>query len=469
MPQTRYLFLVLHALILCTMFSACDTPNANNQHISAASDGAFAADDHVLIVADVHLDPFDRKEFVDELAAAPIEQWENIFSRGANAGRPSSYGHDANGALFLSSLHAMREAMPHPSYVLLAGDLLAHDFHRRFMWTASKNDQAAYRSFVDKTTDFITYELTKTYPHTQIFPTIGNNDGYCGDYSSTPHDAYLAHQAAVWAPFIDPQHRFPDIASTIARGGYYRAQTASGLRILSLNSVFLAKTYDNSCGDANEHPGDEEMLWLHSILADQMVQPATVLLTHIPLGIDGFKTFFHLGFPVPLLTPVYQTALLNEIDNPDHGIATMITGHLHDVGYRQTHEGAKDNKPIVIMPSISPIFGNTPAFTVAWISKRGVIDDMAVHRLQSVSTSAATWENVVDFNQRYQLNGVTTSSIAFLHDKTGSDRRFRAIVERDSVGDAPALAITTLDWKALWCTNSALTPQAFLHCEGADH
>ena len=461
----RSLRLALHALIIASLFVACG-PSAREPE-SPTFGPARAGDDRVLIVADIHLDPFDRKELVDELAAAPIERWERIFSRAPNA--LSSYGHDANASLYLSGLRAMREAIPRPSYLLLAGDLLAHDFHRRFIWSATRNDAFSYRRFVEKTSDFVRYELAKSFPQTRIFPTIGNNDGYCGDYRSTPHDAFLAHQAAGWAPLIGPRGQWPQVTATFARGGYYSAETASGLRILSLNTVFLAKLYENRCGDSAERPAEEELRWLHRELEQLPQGRPTLLLTHIPLGIDGFKTFFHLGFPVPLLKPAYQALLRKEIDAPGHGVATVITGHLHDVGYRQTDEGRKDDKPIVVVPSISPVFGNAPAFTIASISKRGVIDDMSVHRLETRSLRAPTWANVVDFNARYHLNGVTAQSIERLHLRTGADRCLRAVVERDSVGDAPALAIVTLDRKAMWCTNGALTPEAFLRCDGAKY
>jgi sphingomyelin phosphodiesterase acid-like 3 len=466
--RLRSLSFALQVMFCVSLISGCDTPlHADRTNESTVS--TFDRDDRVLIIADVHLDPFDRGELVDRLADAPLNEWESIFSSGPAAKHLSTYGHDANATLFLSSLRAMHQALPHPSYVLLAGDLLGHNFRRHFKTLAKKNDEVSYRRFVDKTSDFIRYELTTVYPHTQIFPTIGNNDGYCGDYASTPHDAYLAHQAAEWAPIIDPDKHFPNIESTFARGGYYRAETPDGLRIVSLNSVFLAKTYHNACGVANEQPAEEELKWLHREF--ELTEPAkpSIVLTHVPMGIDGFKTFFHLGFPVPLLKPEYQTALRDEIDAPKHAVATMITGHLHDVGYRQTDEGKKDNVPIVVMPSVSPIFGNTPAFTVAWISKRGVIDDMAVHRFQSAPGGATNWINVLDFNSRYGLHGVTADGIEKLHLHTGTDRLFRAVVERDSVGNAPVLAITTLDRKALWCTSGALTPEAFLHCTGADH
>lgn len=447
------------------MVVACDQSGVQDD-TAVSSERLYAADARVLIVADVHLDPFNRHEIVDQLADAPIERWETIFApHGASSARTSSYGHDTNAALWLSSVHAMKEAIPHPAYILLAGDLLGHDFKKRFMWTASNNDQAAYRRFLDKTTDFVTYELTKTYPHTQILPTIGNNDGYCGDYASTPHDAYLAHQAAMWAPLIDPQHRFPDVATTLARGGYYRAETANGLRFVSVNSVFLANLYENHCGDTSEHPGAEELSWLRTTLSEPKTAP-TLLLTHVPVGIDGFKTFFRLGFPVPLLLPKYQVAFLDIVNSAKSHVTAIITGHLHDVGYRQTDEGAADNKPVLITPSISPIFGNTPAFSIAYISKDGAIDDFEVHRLQSLTNGSPTWHHVVNFNERYHLHGVNAASIDELHEEEGDSRSVRALLQRDSVGNAPVLAVTTLDWKSLWCTSGALTQQAFLKCEG---
>ena len=141
------------SLLFCGLLAACAQPNLIDREAAARGNTSAVADTRVLIVADVHLDPFDHKDIVDQLAAAPITQWEAIFRQG-NGGRTASYGHDANAALFFSSLQAMKASIPHPAYILLAGDLLAHDFYKRFAWTATENDDLSYHRFIDKTSDY---------------------------------------------------------------------------------------------------------------------------------------------------------------------------------------------------------------------------------------------------------------------------------------------------------------------------
>ena len=67
---------------------------------------------------------------------------------------------------------------------------------------------------------FLAWELQAAFPRARLLPVIGNNDGYCGDYQSTPHDAFLAHMAAAWAASVGA----PDPNAFIAQfstGGYY--------------------------------------------------------------------------------------------------------------------------------------------------------------------------------------------------------------------------------------------------------
>ncbi len=457
---------VLACLLLCSALlplARCASQHASDVQVTPPAPRLAASDEQVLALADIHLDPFDRHEIVDQLAQAPVERWASIFHQGMHAAHLSSYGHDANGALFLSGIDEMRRSVPHPRFLLLAGDLLAHNFYQRFVWAASKNDAVSYRRFVDKTVRFIFYELTQAYPHTQIFPTIGNNDGYCGDYASTPHDAYLARQALLWAPLVDPQHRFADIPTTIARGGYYRASTASGLRIISLNSVYLSQNYQNRCGIASEQPAQSELAWLRSLWASTPAAP-TIVLTHIPVGIDGFKTFFQPGFPVSLWRPEYQAAFLPQVNTPAHHVTALFTGHLHDLGYRQSDAGGGENRPLVVLPSLSPIFGNSPAFSEVWFSRQGAIDDLRVHRFEAPLHGAPRWQTTLDFRQRYHLPALTARSIAALQRTAARNADLRLQLQRDSVGNAPALALTTLDWRASWCTSVALTAQTYLRC-----
>ena len=85
----------------------------------------------VLLFSDVHFDPMADPLLVDRLAAAAPVEWAAILDRSPDKSL-GRYGADTNWPLLRSALAAMKAALPHPAFVLITGDFLAHMFRGKF-------------------------------------------------------------------------------------------------------------------------------------------------------------------------------------------------------------------------------------------------------------------------------------------------------------------------------------------------
>jgi sphingomyelin phosphodiesterase acid-like 3 len=449
--------------------AGCQTPVGSN---AGAPSVATHADRelHILVVADLHIDPFRNGPLVNKLEAEPIEGWPYLLQSDDKAPY-ASVGRDANPSLILSAFSFMHQVVPHPDVVFVAGDLLGHAFHDHFLETAHDTSDAAYQRFVDKTAEITPLALHALYPHAQILPTVGNNDGYCGDYRSTPRDKFLAHQTAQWEPYTNMHGLAPHFAQTYANAGYYEAHLPNGLRVLGLNSVLFSAAYENACGDPDTNPAGDELTWLHARLSEPNAPP-TLILTHIPVGIDAFKTFLHLGKPLSFYNDDVQNTVIHDVQMPTAHVTAFVTGHLHDVAYRviPAHTAfSPTGIPVYSAPAISPIFGNAPAFAELDVSPQGRIDNITVYELGTQVPHFRTqpgWYRAYDFNSRYGLNGVTGASIRHLHELEQSNLTLRQTVERDRVGGGPAGAIGGISWRTSWCSELTLDIKSYLGCEG---
>ena len=118
---------------------------------------------------------------------------------------------------------------------------------------------------------------------------IGNNDSYCGDYQSTPHDAFLAHMAAAWAASVGASDPNAFIAQ-FSTGGYYSVPLpVDHAQAIVLNDVFWSANYKNACGDPKADPGGDELRWLQSTQAALPAGTPVWVIAHIPPGVDVLR------------------------------------------------------------------------------------------------------------------------------------------------------------------------------------
>ncbi len=425
-----------------------------------------------LVVSDIHFDPFADPALVERLISAPASAWPALFAAQAKR-RPSGYTHDTNAALLASALAKMRRVTSDPGVIIVPGDFLSHEFDRRFRGTARHRDRATYsatyRAFVLKTMDYVAGELHRAFPRAQILPAIGNNDGFCGDYNSTPNDAFLAHIARTWAPLVNVAGRAPNFIRTFSEGGYYEARLPPReMRVVVPNSVFWSTRYRDRCDVMNARPGDAELDWLAKTLGRHAAGERTWLMTHIPPGVDTFKTTLRFGVPSPLYESRAQVRFLGAVNDKRAAVRAMIAGHLHGTWFRQSAAGSSDDVAILIAPSLSPIFGNDPSFLELQVSPQTAqIADFRAYSLGGLLGAygpAPIWHEAYDADAAYGMRDITATSLADLHRREANTPSLRRALERNAVSNGIARLVTEFDWRSSWCAETGLTRDAFVAC-----
>jgi len=246
-----------------------------------------------LSVSDIHFNPFADPAIVAKLDAAEVSQWEAILAS-STVTAFSTYGSDVNDPLFRSAIGEMRKQLPSPAFVLISGDLLAHDFDKNYQQYATDKSRTAYTAFVAKTNAYIASVFRAAYPGVRIYPTLGNNDSDCGDYAVVPNGTFLTDFRDVWSPIVRSRsfdRRFPT-------GGYYHADVPAlkNVRIIALNTNFFSTNYKNPCGTPGPDPGVRELEWLDAELGLARKEGKRVwLLFHIPPGMDVYDSVEYSG------------------------------------------------------------------------------------------------------------------------------------------------------------------------------
>jgi sphingomyelin phosphodiesterase acid-like 3 len=413
-----------------------------------------------LSVSDIHFNPFADPALVAKLEAADVSQWDAIFASSTMTAFSAS-GSDVNDPLLRSALGEMRKQLPSPAFVLISGDFLAHDFDKTYQQTATDKSQAAYTAFVTKTVAYLASALRKAYPGVRIYPTLGNNDSDCGDYAVAPNGAFLANFRDAWTRIVGSRsfhRRFP-------AGGYYHADVPGlkDVRIIALNTNFFSTNYKNPCGTPGPDPGMRELEWLDAELRLARAEHKRVwLLFHIPPGMDVYDTETYGGTCPELKAQTfwkdeYAQKYLRITAAHRKTILGSFAGHTHQDEFRMA-----SGNFIHMTPSVSPIFGNNPAFEIIDVRRSGAIADYTAWHLPNVTLP---WSREYAFDEAYGKPRYDAATLTELAAAIGSDPATRAkYFANSSSGNAKSAAEALAKWQGYWCGLQAMTESAFTTC-----
>ena len=247
-----------------------------------------------LIVSDIHFNPMADPSLVGALAAADPTQWETVLER-SKLTRFSQYGQDTNWWLLRSALDEMRATLPHPAFIMLPGDLLAHKYPQTYAMVTHDNDREHYRAFVLKTLHFLALEFRKRFGDTKILVTPGNNDEECGDNSMQAHGEFLNDTAELARETVEADRGFKNEWKAM---GIYNVPhpVVPGVRVISLNTAFFSYRYQpasfsQGCAPVASNAASDLLAWLESSLATaRQAHEKVWLLFHVPPGIDVTAT-----------------------------------------------------------------------------------------------------------------------------------------------------------------------------------
>jgi hypothetical protein len=370
-------------------------------------------------VSDIHLAPNDRDP------------------------NPSPYGSDTDPVLFRSLLAELHLRDPDPPVVIIAGDFLAHEFNRR---------NAA------GTMAHIAARFNALYPHAQFLITLGNNDSPCGDYAAPIGGPFLAATAKAWAPLVDRRGAAPNFAKTFAHDGSYVATLPiPGLRAVAINDVSFSLRTNDSCA-AGINPRSNSLGDLTRSLHQAPPGSHTWLLLHIPPGIDAYSTSYlaHRLAVIPFMRPNVRAALDAAIADPYNDISLVVAGHTHKFAYRIS-SGAHP-VPMLLVPSVSPIFSNAPSFLELGVGPRGTIGTV-----REISYRSGAWQPLGDL-AALGVRAFDAPQLLALQARLAQSRSDREQFARLYSGGAPP-EITESNWRTYWCSATAFSASAFQRCD----
>lgn len=369
------------------------------------------ASDHkeFISIADIHFSPFVGCEqlarpciIVSQLRKENYQRWAQVLSK-YNIKNPIRYYQDTNYSLLKLTLLELQKVnqQEHPYFVLILGDFLAHDFRKKYIQYSGDSSFTGYQQFVKKTLQFLTYQIEQIFPKIDIYPAIGNNDSYTGDYEIVTKGKFFRETATTWDEFIKNKTNLENFRHSFPVAGYYAVilPTHGSLRLVMLNTVlFSAKIKENNVKEAAK----KELAWLKSQLALAEVQHQSVLIAfHIPFGIDGYSTIMSLFETImPFWRPETSQEFAAILKQFPTTIVGILPAHIHTDIFRLVVLKQGIDIPVTFTPSISPIFGNNPGIKVFSY-------DDSTSRLSGFNTyfyalNSLKWGKVYSFSNIYQ-------------------------------------------------------------------
>lgn len=335
------------------------------------AEGQIQSSNEFISVADIHFNPFASCKvslrtckIVAELRAADYQQWDGIFKK-YDDGVLAKSGEDTNYRLFKLMITELKQLKQEgrPEFGLLLGDFLAHNFRRQYLEFAHDPSARGYAQFVQKTLQFMTSQLHQVFDDVDLYPVVGNNDSYTGDYSVVPQGKFFQNTAVTWSTLISDKTNRSSLLSTFPTAGYYSVQLPEKkLRIVLLDTVLFSTNTSRRNADAAR----QQLKWLDAELNSASQQKQFVVLAfHIPMGIDVIKTIRNrFGSITQFWRDEYTQKFEEEIRKFPGIIKLILPAHIHMDSFQLIAANQIANIPVIFTPSISPNFGNHPGFKV---------------------------------------------------------------------------------------------------------
>lgn len=447
-----------------------------------------AATVQALFVSDIHFEPFRDPAKTVKLAAAPWSEWEAILAEPDSSDQAARWaeverscpgrGEDTAFALYASSLAAMKKDAGNAKFAIVSGDLIAHSFTCKFGAVFPGATPVAYRAFVEKTVAFVLGALRQALPGVPVYAALGNNDSDCGDYRLDANGEFLGAEASDFTRGFPEADREQAVRS-FAAGGYYTVNLPAPLqrtRLLVLDDLFMSRRYE-TCGGKEDHgPATEQMAWLEQQLNVARRRHEKVwMVAHIPPGVDPYSTATK---GKNICTENKPTMFLSSEELPEtlarYGdvIPLVIFAHTHmdEMRLLTPPEGSTQQKAVAVkmVPSISPVDGNNPAFTLAKIDPAtAMMKDYRVIAASNKTGVDTRWSEEYDYAKAYEEPAFSAEALRRLISRFDADRNAetsasRTYIRNYEVGEP--MRELNLFWPQYVCALKNDTGEAFAAC-----
>jgi sphingomyelin phosphodiesterase acid-like 3 len=505
----------LFCLFLLTGASLAQSPHPTaTNHRSQATPPVQSAQQpkntvSALLVSDIHFEPFGDPAKAPQLAAAPASQWQAILAAPPSPDAQKRFqslqqtcnvrGADTSFALFESSLKAMRIHASGVGFVALSGDLVSHAFQCEYHELFPHSPPGGYRSFVEKTMAYVIGELDTAFPGTPVYVALGNNDTDCGDYRLDAHSEFLATTGKEVTKDLPAAER-KAAEESFAAGGYYSVSLPAPInnaRLLVLNDLFMSKNYAACSGKAAPEAAEAELAWLQQQLDEARANKQKVwVMGHIPPGVDLYSTVRKLtdvcGGQKPVMFLSSETLAETLAENSDVvQLAIFAHTHMDEIkllkaempgAYPNAYPGAPGHFTIEakgfiaepkavavkLVPSISPIHGNSPSFVVAQVDRSSAaLKDYRVFAASNQTGVNAQWTEEYDFAQSYKTAEFTAPAVNKLVSGFAADYSAKSPASQQYIRNflaGTSSPLLSLVWPEYVCSLSNDPAQAFRAC-----
>jgi sphingomyelin phosphodiesterase acid-like 3 len=443
----------------------------------------------VLLVSDIHFEPFWDPDKVSKLNAATVDKWDSILAPPASAGRKQTFDAflqkcgcgdgDTSSVLFDASLKAMKDNASGAAFVTVSGDLISHQFKKKYFTAIPGASDTDYHAFVEKTIQYVVDKLDAQFPKALVYVALGNNDSDCDDYLIDEGSPFLKETALEVAKNFPTAER-KKAEETFGDEGYYSVALPAPIknaRLLVLDDLFMSKNYRTCAGHRDPSAATAQIKWLAQRLADARAANQKLwIMGHIPPGIDLYST---ARKGINVCTGGDPVMFLSSEEMPDaiapYGdvvqLAIFAHTHMDELRLLKDQSAGAPSKPpvpIKMVSSISPIHNNLPSITVAQVdpATAAVVDYHVFSSPDLTGDSNAKWKGY-DFGQSYKLAAFSSSTLsqliaAFAADPGGTTQDSKNYIGDFSAGHSSGTL--RLAWPQYVCSLSNHTKQTFKAC-----
>lgn len=463
----------LFFLMLASALAVCGCGSVNTPAPTPAA-SAY----QVLTVSDLHFNPLYDPTLYSALVGADASQWAGIF-QGSTVTRPSAWGADTNYPLLTVALASMKQQMGASPVVLFTGDLLGHNIPQMFYTgyyntsqypTADATAVAAMQQFMDKTLTFVGAEVRADVGNAPVIYVVGNIDTYSGGIG--PDSTFLGNNAGtIYTQFLAGSANQQTFLSTFTSGGYYSAQpVGSNLVVLGLNTNSFVD------GSPTNAEAGAELAWLNSQLASAQAAGQKVwVLMHVPPGANpqGMASVTPGQLDENNVTMIwdagYQSMFMQTLASYPGVVTLMLAGHTHMDEYRILPTG----DVLEQLPSISPCFGNNPAFKVLTVASNTLMATNYQSFDYDLSIMPAQFSSLYTLSMTYGAQGTLNNSLTQLYPQLVGNASTRntnsyyfasGSTAVNPSSNTPWNPINSADWPFFACTISKTDEPDYINC-----
>ena len=464
-----FLFVLVNTLLISGCGGGCDA----------------TSEPSVVVFSDLHFipsSPTPDPVLFQKLVAADPSEWAGIY-QASSIKTPAPWKADTNYPSLVLALASIKQNLGSGSVIIFTGDLLGHGIPQIFYTytngteeAASPADVVAMKAFTTKTLTFVMAQIRASVGNIPVVFALGNSDSYTGygptspDSSFSTDSTFLPDTAELfYTKFLNGAGDHQEFLNTFKAAGYYSADLpGTNLTVIGLNTIIFSILFAPALPADNNATVATQLKWFDARLAAANAAGKKVwLLMHVPPGADVGTTAGtvdasgHIASATMQWEPAYQASFLQILSKYPGVISMTLGAHTHVDEYRQM----SPNDVLEVTPSISPYFGNNPAFKIFTFSPDTYKPTGYRSMNYDLATNPGQFDNFYSFSTAYGMQGPLDLSLAQLFPSLAMSSAKQTLYRGYYYsGNNSMNPITNLNWPVYWCGIGKMGQQEMLDC-----